>query len=59
MAYPVLDPNIELLCCTRAGSKDDMEESGWKMVAGDMFRPPRSVRLLCVQYGIINLDIKH
>ena len=28
-----------------------MEESGWKMVAGDVFRPPRSVTLLCVQVG--------
>ena len=35
----------------RAGPKDDMEESGWKMVAGDVFRPPRSVTLLCVQVG--------
>ena len=28
-----------------------MEESGWKMVAGDVFRPPRDVTLLCVQVG--------
>ncbi|KAK9828105.1 hypothetical protein WJX81_004518 [Elliptochloris bilobata] len=34
-----------------AGPKDDMEESGWKMVAGDVFRPPRDVTLLCVQVG--------
>ena len=32
-----------------AGS--DMEESGWKMVSGDVFRPPKSAISLCVQIG--------
>lgn len=28
-----------------------MEESGWKMVSGDVFRPPKNAILLCVQIG--------
>lgn len=28
-----------------------MEESGWKMVSGDVFRSPKSAMLLCVQLG--------
>ncbi len=28
-----------------------MEESGWKMVSGDVFRCPRDAVLLCVQVG--------
>ena len=28
-----------------------MEESGWKMVSGDVFRPPKNAVLLCVQIG--------
>ena len=44
-------PCTEPYLCICAGPKDDMEESGWKMVAGDVFRPPRSVTLLCVQVG--------
>lgn len=28
-----------------------MEESGWKMVSGDVFRPPKNAKLLCVQIG--------
>ena len=28
-----------------------MEESGWKMVAGDVFRSPKNATLLCVQLG--------
>ena len=35
----------------RAGAKDDVEESGWKMVAGDVFRAPKDAMLLCVQLG--------
>ena len=34
-----------------AGAKDDVEESGWKMVSGDVFRPPGNATLLCVQLG--------
>ena len=34
-----------------AGAKDDVEESGWKMVSGDVFRSPKSAMLLCVQLG--------
>ncbi len=30
---------------------NDMEESGWKMVSGDVFRPPKNAVLLCVQIG--------
>lgn len=30
---------------------NDMEESGWKMVSGDVFRPPKNAILLCVQIG--------
>eukprot|EP00891_Asterochloris_glomerata_P002822 jgi/Astpho2/2822/e_gw1.00050.44.1_t len=29
----------------------DLEESGWKMVSGDVFRPPKDAMLLCVQLG--------
>jgi len=36
---------------TRAGAKDDVEESGWKMVSGDVFRSPKDTMLLCVQLG--------
>ena len=38
-----------LSVCT--GPKDDAEESGWKMVSGDVFRPPPNATLLCVQVG--------
>ena len=34
-----------------AGAKDDLEESGWKMVSGDVFRSPSDAVLLCVQVG--------
>lgn len=34
-----------------AGPKDDLEESGWKMVSGDVFRSPPHALLLCVQLG--------
>ena len=34
-----------------AGAKDDLEESGWKMVSGDVFRSPADAVLLCVQVG--------
>lgn len=30
---------------------NDTEESGWKMVSGDVFRPPKNAVLLCVQIG--------
>lgn len=35
----------------RAGAKDDVEESGWKMVSRDVFRSPKDATLLCVQLG--------
>jgi len=28
-----------------------VEESGWKMVSGDVFRSPKNATLLCVQLG--------
>jgi hypothetical protein len=34
-----------------AGAKEDTEESGWKMVSGDVFRSPKDAMLLCVQLG--------
>ncbi|KAK9907506.1 hypothetical protein WJX75_004955 [Coccomyxa subellipsoidea] len=34
-----------------SSAKDDVEESGWKMVSGDVFRSPKSAMLLCVQLG--------
>ena len=34
-----------------AGPKDDLEESGWKMVSGDVFRTPTDAIALCVQVG--------
>ena len=30
---------------------NDTEESGWKMVSGDVFRPPKNATSLCVQIG--------
>ena len=39
-----------MLTCA-AGPKDDLEESGWKMVSGDVFRTPRDAVALCVQVG--------
>ena len=33
------------------GPKDDLEESGWKMVSGDVFRAPPHALLLCMQLG--------
>lgn len=30
---------------------NDLEESGWKMVSGDVFRPPKNAIHLCVQIG--------
>lgn len=33
------------------GPKEDLEESGWKMVSGDVFRSPSGAVLLCVQVG--------
>ena len=38
-------------CCFGPGPKDDLEESGWKMVSGDVFRAPPHAMLLCVQLG--------
>lgn len=35
----------------QAGPKDDLDESGWKMVSGDVFRCPKDAVLLCVQVG--------
>ena len=34
-----------------SASGNDMEESGWKMVSGDVFRPPKNAIHLCVQIG--------
>ena len=34
-----------------AGQGQDVEESGWKMVSGDVFRAPSSPLSLCVQIG--------
>ncbi|GAB4818902.1 hypothetical protein N2152v2_005948 [Parachlorella kessleri] len=34
-----------------SGSNADVEESGWKMVSGDVFRTPSSPLSLCVQVG--------
>lgn len=34
-----------------ANPQADAEESGWKMVAGDVFRAPKDPLLLCVQVG--------
>lgn len=34
-----------------AGGQTEAEESGWKMVAGDVFRPPSDPKKLCVQVG--------
>lgn len=34
-----------------AGQGQDVEESGWKMVSGDVFRAPSSPLSLCVQVG--------
>jgi hypothetical protein len=33
------------------GQGNDVEESGWKMVSGDVFRPPANPLSLCVQIG--------
>lgn len=34
-----------------AGPQGDVEESGWKMVSGDVFRTPKDPLLLCVEVG--------
>ena len=34
-----------------AGQQADIEESGWKMVSGDVFRTPKEPLLLCVEVG--------
>ena len=44
----------ELVCFDVAPLLDvgnDTEESGWKMVSGDVFRPPKNAISLCVQIG--------
>lgn len=33
------------------GPANDVEESGWKMVSGDVFRAPKSPIALCVHLG--------
>jgi transmembrane 9 superfamily protein 2/4 len=35
----------------RAGPQNEAEESGWKMVSGDVFRAPKDALLLCVEVG--------
>lgn len=35
----------------RTGGNADVEESGWKMVSGDVFRAPSSPMSLCIQVG--------
>ncbi len=34
-----------------AGPQNEAEESGWKMVSGDVFRAPKDSLLLCVEVG--------
>lgn len=34
-----------------AEAADAKDESGWKLLAGDVFRPPPNARLLCVYVG--------
>ena len=46
-----MDLPIRPFCVAPAGTKDDVEESGWKMVSGDVFRSPKNATLLCVQLG--------
>ncbi len=36
---------------SRAGPQNEAEESGWKMVSGDVFRAPKDSLLLCVEVG--------
>lgn len=46
-ACPLLRPPPTL----QAGQGQDVEESGWKMVSGDVFRAPSAPLSLCVQVG--------
>lgn len=39
------------LWCTLTQQEDAQEESGWKQVHGDVFRPPRKGMLLSVFLG--------
>lgn len=41
--------HLEVMSAFAAGN--DLEESGWKMVSGDVFRPPKNAIHLCVQIG--------
>ena len=50
-SHDMLASASEMHCNVRAGGKDDVEESGWKMVSGDVFRSPKNATLLCVQLG--------
>ena len=43
-----LSPTRALNC---AGPQNEAEESGWKMVSGDVFRAPKDSLLLCVEVG--------
>lgn len=38
-------------CNLAAGQQAEIEESGWKMVSGDVFRTPKEPLLLCVEVG--------
>ena len=39
------------VCELAAGQQAEIEESGWKMVSGDVFRTPKEPLLLCVEVG--------
>lgn len=41
-----------MICLSRAAHNGaDLEESGWKMVSGDVFRAPKDIMRICVQTG--------
>ena len=48
---PRLPPSPSPPACLPAGQGQDVEESGWKMVSGDVFRAPANPLSLCVQVG--------
>jgi transmembrane 9 superfamily protein 2/4 len=41
----------EALIVDSGGQQADIEESGWKMLSGDVFRTPKDPLLLCVEVG--------
>lgn len=44
-------PASSRLVTAALAAGNDLEESGWKMVSGDVFRPPKNAIHLCVQIG--------